>query len=115
MAPSARRAMRSSLTSSAGRFGVWYPLKSFGITSMNIGDFMDSEDAGIGRLLGLGENVAGEYLGINDEFMVDVITQLGNYAEIFDRWLGPDTIFGLERGVNALWTDGGLLYAAPFR
>ena len=99
------------------RWTVWglVSAEEFGITSMNIGDFMDSEDAGIGRLLGLGENVAGEYLGINDEFMVDVITQLGNYAEIFDRWLGPDTIFGLERGVNALWTDGGLLYAAPFR
>ena len=76
---------------------------------------MDSQDAGIGRLLGIGENVAGAYLGINDEFMVDVIKQVGNYAEIFERWLGADTIFGLERGVNALWTDGGLLYAAPFR
>ena len=67
---------------------------------MNIGDFMDSEDAGIGRLLGLGDNVAGDYLGISDQFMVDVITQLGNYGEIFDRNLGPDTIFGLERGFN---------------
>ena len=99
------------------RWTVWglVSAEEFGITSANIGDFMGSEDAGIGRLLGLGENVAGEYLGINDEFMVDVITQLGNYAEIFDRWLGPDTIFGLDRGVNALWSDGGLLYAAPFR
>ena len=82
---------------------------------MNIGDFMDSDDAGIGRLLGLGDNVAGDYLGINDQFMVDVITQLGNYGEIFDRNLGPDTIFGLERGFNDLWTNGGLMYAAPFR
>ena len=99
------------------RWTVWglISAEEFGINSMNIGDFMDSEDAGVGRLLGLGDNVAGDYLGINDEFMVDVITQLGNYAEIFDRHLGPDTIFGLERGLNALWTDGGLLYAAPFR
>ena len=99
------------------RWTVWglVSAEEFGINSMNIGDFMDSEDAGVARLLGLGDNVAGEYLGINDEFMVDVITQLGNYGEIFDRWLGPDTIFGLSRGVNALWTDGGLLYAAPFR
>ena len=82
---------------------------------MNIGDFMDSEDAGIGRLLGIGDNVAGEYLGINDEFMVDVISQVGNYGEVFDRHLGPDTIFSLGRGINALWTDGGLLYSAPFR
>ncbi len=99
------------------RWTVWglITAEEFGIDSMNIGDFMDSEDAGIARLLGIGDSVAGEYLGINDEFMVDVITQLGNYGEIFDRNLGPDTIFGLSRGVNALWTDGGLLYAAPFR
>ena len=99
------------------RWTVWglVTAEEFGINSMNIGDFMDSEDAGVGRLLGLGDNVAGEYFGINDQFMVDVISQVGNYAEIFDRNLGPDTIFGLQRGVNALWTDGGLLYAAPFR
>ncbi len=99
------------------RWTVWglVSAEEMGIDSMNIGDYMDSEDAGIGRLLGLGDNVAGEYLGINDEFMVDVISQVGNYAEIFNRHLGPDTIFGLNRGVNALWTDGGLLYAAPFR
>ena len=99
------------------RWVVWGLLtaEEFGIDSTNIGDFMDSEDAGIGRLLGLGDNVAGDYLGINDQFMVDVIAQLGNYGEIFDRNLGPDTIFGLERGFNDLWTNGGLMYAAPFR
>ncbi len=99
------------------RWTVWGMVNAeeMGINSMNIGDFMDSEDAGIGRLLGLGDNVAGEYLGINDDFMVDVLSQVGNYGEVFDRHLGPDTIFDLDRGVNALWTDGGLLYAAPFR
>ena len=99
------------------RWTVWGLMQAeeFGVTSDNIGDFMGSDDAGIGRLLGLGDNVAGEFLGINDQFMVDVITQLGNYGEIFDRNLGPDTIFGLERGFNDLWTRGGLLYSAPFR
>ena len=99
------------------RWTVWglITAEEEGIDSMNIGDFMDSEEAGVARLLGLGDNISGEYLGINDEFMVDVISQVGNYAEVFDRNLGPDTIFGLSRGVNALWTDGGLLYAAPFR
>ena len=99
------------------RWTVWglVSAEEMGINSMNIGDFMDSEDAGIGRLLGTGDNVAGDYLGINDEFMVDVISQVGNYAEVFDRHLGPDTVFNLGRGINALWTDGGLLYAAPFR
>jgi general L-amino acid transport system substrate-binding protein len=99
------------------RWTVWGMItaEELGITSENIGDFMDSEDAGVQRFLGLGDSVAGDYLGINDEFMVDVITQVGNYGEVFDRNLGPDTIFGLTRGINALWTDGGLLYAPPFR
>jgi general L-amino acid transport system substrate-binding protein len=44
-----------------------------------------------------------------------VIRAVGNYAEIYERNVGPDTPLGLERGVNALWTDGGLLYAPPYR
>lgn len=99
------------------RWVVWGLLtaEEFGIHSMNVMDMMDVETAGIARLLGSGDSVAGDYLGINDEFMVDVISQVGNYGEIFDRNLGPDTIFGLQRGVNDLWTRGGLMYAAPFR
>ena len=45
----------------------------------------------------------------------DVIREVGNYGEIFDRNLGPDTPLGLDRGLNALWTDGGLLYGPPYR
>ena len=99
------------------RWTIWGMItaEEIGITSENIGDYMDSEDSNVQRLLGLGDSISGEYLGINDEFMVDVITQVGNYGEVFDRNLGPDTIFGLSRGLNALWTDGGLLYAPPFR
>ena len=99
------------------RWTVWglIAAEEMGISSENMGEYLDSDDAGVGRLLGTGDNVAGEYLGINDEFMVDVISQVGNYGEIYDRHLGPDTLFALERGLNALWTDGGLLYAAPFR
>ena len=54
-------------------------------------------------------------LGIDNAFMQDVIGAVGNYGEIFDRHLGPDTPLGLERGINALWTDGGIQYAPPFR
>jgi general L-amino acid transport system substrate-binding protein len=46
---------------------------------------------------------------------VTVISAVGNYGEIYDRHLGPGTPFELERGPNALWTDGGLLYAPPYR
>ena len=51
-------------------------------------------------------------LGLRDDFMVAIIRQVGNYGEIFDRNLRP---LKLSRGVNSLWTAGGLLYAPPFR
>ncbi|MCA9888015.1 MAG: amino acid ABC transporter substrate-binding protein, partial [Anaerolineae bacterium] len=85
-----------------------------GITSENIESFMDSEDPNIGRLLGLGENVSGAYLGLANDFMVTVISQVGNYGEIYERSLAP---LGLTRAgtVNASYLDGGLIYAPPFR
>jgi len=46
---------------------------------------------------------------------VNVISQVGNYGEIFERNLGAGTPFELERGLNALWTEGGLLYSPPYR
>jgi general L-amino acid transport system substrate-binding protein len=85
-----------------------------GITSQNIGDFMASEDPEVQRLLGIGDNASGSYLGIANDFMVNVITQVGNYGEVFDRNLGVAP-FNLPRGLNALWSDGGILYAPPFR
>ena len=85
-----------------------------GITSQNIDEFLTSENPEIQRLLGIGDNAAGSYLGIKNDFMVDVIRQIGNYGEIFDRNLGVAP-FNLGRGPNALWTDGGLLYGMPFR
>ncbi len=88
--------------------------EELGITSENIGDFMASEDPVVQRLLGVGDNAAGSYLGIANDFMVNVITQVGNYGEVFDRNLGVSP-FSLPRGLNALWTDGGILYAPPFR
>jgi general L-amino acid transport system substrate-binding protein len=54
-------------------------------------------------------------LGIEEGFMVAALEAVGNYGEIFDRHLGPNTDLGLERGINALWTDGGIQYAIPFR
>jgi general L-amino acid transport system substrate-binding protein len=88
--------------------------EEYGITSENIDSFLDSDDPGIQRFLGTNDNASGSYLGINNSFMVDVIRQVGNYGEIFDRNLGVPP-FNLGRGLNALWTDGGLLYAPPFR
>ena len=54
-------------------------------------------------------------MGLNNDFCVQVIKQVGNYGEIYDSNLGPDTPYNLPRGLNALWTEGGLLYSPPFR
>ncbi len=89
--------------------------EEFGITSENVDTFLTSDSPDIQRFLGIGDNASGSHLGIANDFMVTVIKQVGNYGEIYDRNLGPETIFGLERGVNGLWTNGGLLYSPPFR
>ena len=66
------------------------------------------------RLLGL-EGEAGAALGLAPTWCADVVRLVGNYAEVYERNVGPDTPIGLTRGVNALWTDGGLLFAPPVR
>ena len=96
--------------------------EEFGITSENIADFDDTDDLDIRRFLGL-EGLEGEDegvvfdpgLGLPTDVNRTIIEQVGNYAEIFERNLGPDTPLGLERGRNALWTEGGLLYPPPYR
>jgi general L-amino acid transport system substrate-binding protein len=88
--------------------------EEYGITSENVDDFMDSENPGIQRLLGLNDNPSGSYLGLDNSFMVTVIRQVGNYGEVFERHLGVSP-FNLERGINDLWSNGGLVYAPPFR
>lgn len=89
--------------------------EEFGISSTNIDDFLASENPDIQRFLGVNGNDLGANLNLPADFMQTVIRQVGNYGEIWDRNLGPDTPFNLERGVNALWTNGGLLYSPPFR
>jgi general L-amino acid transport system substrate-binding protein len=93
--------------------------EEFGITSENIGSFADSEDSSIRRFLGLaiddgdGNQVVAEVgLGLPTDFASNIISQVGNYGEIFERNLAP---LSLSRGPNALWTDGGLMYVPPFR
>ncbi|SFC52066.1 general L-amino acid transport system substrate-binding protein [Alkalibacterium subtropicum] len=88
--------------------------EEFGITQDNIDDFMDSDNPDIQRLLGI-EGGLGTMLGLEDDFAYQAISQVGNYGEIYDRHLGPDTEFNLPRGMNALYQNGGLQYSMPFR
>ena len=92
--------------------------EEYGITSENIDTFADTDDIGIQRFLGLevegddGAAVLDPGLGLPTDFAFQVVSQVGNYAEIFEEHLTP---LGLERGLNSLWTDGGLLYPPPYR
>jgi general L-amino acid transport system substrate-binding protein len=92
--------------------------EEFGITSANVDSFLTTEDVSIKRFLGIPiETDAGTAsldpgLGLPVDFAYQIVKQVGNYGEIFTKHLTP---LGLERGVNALWTNGGLMYSPPFR
>ncbi len=93
--------------------------EEWGITSANVDSFLSSDDSNIRKFLGGtftdsdgNETTLDPGLGLPTDFAYQVIKQVGNYGEIFERNLAP---LGLERGVNALWNDGGLMYAPPYR
>jgi len=83
-----------------------------GVTKDNVASLSAAKTHRIRRLLGL-EGVYGPGIGLDPKFMANVIRQVGNYGEIFDRNFGPDTGAAVVRGQNALWSNGGLLYAPP--
>jgi general L-amino acid transport system substrate-binding protein len=91
-----------------------FTAEELGITSENVDTFSTSEDPNVRRLLGA-EGELGAGLGLENTFMVNVIKAVGNYGEIYNRHLGPETSFNLPRAQNELWTNGGLIYAPPFR
>ena len=84
-----------------------------GVSSENVDEMLLSDNPTVKRLLGV-EGEMGTSLGIPDDFMVNVLTQVGNYAEVYDRHLGPEGIY-IPRGPNELWTNGGLIYPMAFR
>jgi general L-amino acid transport system substrate-binding protein len=92
--------------------------EEFGITQENVDGFT-SDDPAVAAFLGQETEdgtVVDPGLGFDDPaWAANVIRAVGNYGEIYDRNVGTDTPLGLERGVNALWTEGGLLYAPPYR
>jgi len=89
--------------------------EELGVTKANVAKLATSSDnPEINRLLGSEGNL-GAMLGLEKDWALNIIKAVGNYGEIFDRHLGPKTPLALERGLNALWTKGGLMYAPPFR
>ena len=85
--------------------------EELGITSANVDEFLTSEDPVVRRLLGV-EGELGSKLGLSNDFIYRAIKLVGNYGEVFERNLSQ---YGLTRGQNDLWTNGGLMYAPPFR
>jgi general L-amino acid transport system substrate-binding protein len=92
--------------------------EEFEISSENVDEVRDTTDnPDIQRFLGLAVDEGEPFdavLGLPSDFNYQVVSQVGNYAEIFERTVGPDTPLGLDRAENALWTEGGLLYAPPY-
>ena len=88
--------------------------EELGVTSANVDQQKSSNNPEVRRLLGV-DGSQGSELGLSNDWAYQIIKQIGNYGEIFERNIGVNTPLGIARGLNALWTDGGLIYSPPFR
>jgi general L-amino acid transport system substrate-binding protein len=88
--------------------------EELGVTSANLDEMTKSADPDVKRLLGVIPG-NGQSLGLDEKWAYSVIKTVGNYGEAYERNVGPRSPSGLERGLNRLWTDGGLLYAPSVR
>ncbi len=90
--------------------------EEMGVTSANVDDMKkNSKDPAIGRLLGVKDSGQGAKLKLDDTWSYNIIKQVGNYGESFERNVGAGSALKIGRGVNALWNKGGILYAPPIR
>jgi general L-amino acid transport system substrate-binding protein len=89
--------------------------EEYGVNSQNVDDLKaNSTNPVVRRLLGT-EGEMGQDLGLPGDFGYQIVKQVGNYGEIFEKNLGQDTPLKIKRGLNALWNQGGLQYAMPVR
>ena len=88
--------------------------EEMGITSANVKSMASSDNPSVKRLLG-SEGKFGEELGISNDWAMNIIAQVGNYGESYEKHVGENTPLKLARGVNALWSKGGIMYAPPIR
>jgi general L-amino acid transport system substrate-binding protein len=89
--------------------------EEYGVSSSNVDELKGgSNNPVIKRQLGM-EGDMGKNLGLSADWCYNIVKQVGNYGESFDKHVGPKTAIGLNRGVNAQWKDGGVLYAPPIR
>lgn len=88
--------------------------EELGVTSDNVDAMRESKNPDIRRLLGVTEG-AGKNMGLDEAWAYNIIKQVGNYGESFERNVGQGSPLKIQRGLNALWTEGGLMYALPIR
>ena len=88
--------------------------EEYGVTMANVDEMKSSTNPNVLRLLGL-EGIKGKGLGLNDDWAYQIIKQVGNYGEAFERNVGQSSPLKIDRGLNALWTKGGIQYAPPIR
>jgi general L-amino acid transport system substrate-binding protein len=88
--------------------------EELGVTQANVDEMVGSDSPEIKRLLGV-EGDFGTPLGVSKDWALQIIKHVGNYADMYERNLGTSTPIGLARGINALWNDGGIMYAPPIR
>ncbi len=88
--------------------------EELGITSQNVDEMLKSVNPVVQRFLGVTEG-NGKALGLDEKFAYNIVKMVGNYSEVFERNVGKNTQLGIERGLNALWTNGGLMYSPPFK
>jgi general L-amino acid transport system substrate-binding protein len=90
--------------------------EELGVTQANVEEMKSSENLNIRRMLGEEGDWGYSDLGVEKDALAEAIAAVGNYAEIYDRYMGPNgDAFNLPRGYNELWTNGGLLYAPPIK
>ncbi|WP_269496595.1 amino acid ABC transporter substrate-binding protein [Castellaniella sp. S9] len=95
-------------------FNAMIGAEELGLTSANVDEALDSANPNVRRLLGATPG-AGKDLGVDEKWAYNIIKQVGNYGESFERNVGRDSPLKIQRGLNALWTDGGLMYPLPVR
>jgi general L-amino acid transport system substrate-binding protein len=88
--------------------------EEYGINSKNVDEMLKSDNPSIKRILGVTPGM-GKALGVDEKWVYNIIKQVGNYGESFDRNVGKDSALKIDRGLNKLWTQGGLQYAPPIR
>ncbi len=88
--------------------------EEYGISSKTVDDMMKSDNPTIKRILGVTPGM-GKALGVDEKWVYNIVKQVGNYGESFDRNVGAGSPLKIDRGLNKLWTQGGLQYAEPIR